>query len=170
MIGHRVPCICTVFFSLVTCFPQIDDSDSEGECALSENWMFQRESRRWSRVDDIVNSVVMQPSPNQNQNQNQPHPQPAGGGGTCNLPQPTVVMVAAADGSDAMASRFRRSGSERLRDGAKAILRRVESLKTRRRKQRNRDGIVIGSPQVRTAICLQFFFSRSYALISITHF
>lgn len=131
---------------------QVDDSDSEGECALSENWMFQRESRRWSRVDDIINTVL-QPSPNENhltmnnlQNQNQQQ-QGIGSGG--NIPQTAIIT---ADTSDATlaASRFRRSGSERLRDGAKAILRRVESLKTRRRKQRNRDGIVIGSPQVRS--------------------
>lgn len=49
---------------------------------------------------------------------------------------------------DIPVSRFRRSGSERLRDGAKAFLRRVESLKSRRRKQKNREGMVISSPQV----------------------
>lgn len=45
-------------------------------------------------------------------------------------------------------SRFRRSGSERLRDGAKAFLRRVESLKSRRRKHKHREGVVISEPQV----------------------
>lgn len=150
---------------------QVDDSDSEGECALSENWMFQRESRRWSRVDDIVNTAMMlqqqlQPSspvehhhPDNHQQQNDlqsPH-QGCGGkfGGNPTSQQPVQsveqLQAATADQSDpALNSRFRRSGSERLRDGAKAILRRVESLKTRRRKQRNRDGVVIGSPQVCT--------------------
>lgn len=129
---------------------QIDDSDSDGECALSENWMFQRESRRWSRVDDIVNTVLQQSSHNgehpqqqqqllQQQQQQNPQPQSA-----------ALMTTAASDGSGDLvpASRFRRSGSERLRDGAKAILRRVESLKTRRRKRVHRDGVVIGSPQV----------------------
>lgn len=51
--------------------------------------------------------------------------------------------------SDLTVSRFRRSGSERLRDGAKAFLRRVESLKSRRRKQKNREGVVISGPLVR---------------------
>lgn len=46
------------------------------------------------------------------------------------------------------ASKFRRSGSERLKDGAKAILRRVESIKTRRKKRQHRDGVVISGPQV----------------------
>lgn len=42
--------------------------------------------------------------------------------------------------------RLRRTGSERLKDGAKALLRRVESIKSRRRKRSNRDGIVISGP------------------------
>jgi len=49
---------------------------------------------------------------------------------------------------DEIGPRFRRTGSERLRDGAKAFLRRVESLKSRRRKRQNRDGVVISGPQV----------------------
>lgn len=52
--------------------------------------------------------------------------------------------------------RFRRTGSERLKDGAKAFLRRVESIKSRRRKRQNRDGVIISGPQV------SFFFSSSY--------
>lgn len=50
--------------------------------------------------------------------------------------------------NDLTVSRFRRSGSERLRDGAKAFLRRVESLKSRRRKQKNREGVIISGPLV----------------------
>lgn len=46
------------------------------------------------------------------------------------------------------ASKFRRTGSERLKDGAKAFLRRVESIKTRRKKRSHRDGLVISGPQV----------------------
>lgn len=44
--------------------------------------------------------------------------------------------------------RLRRTGSERLKDGAKAFLRRVESIKSRRRKRQNRDGVIISGPQV----------------------
>ncbi|KAK3880528.1 hypothetical protein Pcinc_014992 [Petrolisthes cinctipes] len=43
---------------------------------------------------------------------------------------------------------FKRSGSERLRDGAKAILRRMESLKNKKKKRQNRDGVVISGPKV----------------------
>lgn len=56
---------------------------------------------------------------------------------------------------DENGTRFRRSGSERLRDGAKAFLRRVESLKSRRRKRQNRDGVVISGPQVLDVMSMQ---------------
>lgn len=46
------------------------------------------------------------------------------------------------------ASKFRRTGSERLKDGAKAFLRRVESIKTRRSKRKHRDGLVISGPEL----------------------
>ena len=41
---------------------------------------------------------------------------------------------------------LKRSGSERLKDGAKNILRRVESIKSRRKKKKNREGVVISGP------------------------
>lgn len=50
---------------------------------------------------------------------------------------------------EVLAVRFRRTGSERLRDGAKALLRRMESLKSRRRRRQNREGVVISGPQVK---------------------
>ncbi|XP_026332078.1 stAR-related lipid transfer protein 13 isoform X3 [Hyposmocoma kahamanoa] len=50
------------------------------------------------------------------------------------------------DEGEETATRFRRTGSERLRDGAKALLRRVESIKTRRRKRQNRTEVVVSSP------------------------
>jgi hypothetical protein len=33
---------------------QVDDSDDDDPCALSENWTFQPESRRWSRVCEVT--------------------------------------------------------------------------------------------------------------------
>lgn len=33
---------------------QMDDSDEDDQCALSENWTFQPESRRWSRICDVT--------------------------------------------------------------------------------------------------------------------
>ena len=49
---------------------------------------------------------------------------------------------------EALLSQFKRSGSERLKDGAKALLRRMESLKNKKKK-RHRDGVVIiSSPKV----------------------
>lgn len=61
------------------------------------------------------------------------------------LPLGMSITQTQADQSE-LPVRLRRTGSERLKDGAKALLRRVESIKTRRRKRQNRDGIVINSP------------------------
>lgn len=49
---------------------------------------------------------------------------------------------------DVLLGQFKRSGSERLRDGAKAFLRRMESLKNKKKKRQNRDGVVISGPKV----------------------
>ena len=64
---------------------------------------------------------------------------------TDNFGYATLPYVA--NENEAIPVRFRRTGSERLKDGAKAFLRRVESIKSRRRKRQNRDGIVISGPQ-----------------------
>lgn len=56
---------------------------------------------------------------------------------------------------DDISPRFRRTGSERLRDGAKAFLRRMESLKSKRRKRHNRDEVVISGPQVLDVTLMQ---------------
>ncbi|XP_047478127.1 stAR-related lipid transfer protein 13-like isoform X2 [Penaeus chinensis] len=49
---------------------------------------------------------------------------------------------------DVLLGQFKRSGSERLRDGAKAFLRRMESLKNKKKKRQNRDGVVISGPKL----------------------
>lgn len=56
------------------------------------------------------------------------------------------VPPAAAGAQDNSQVNLKRSGSERLRDGAKNILRRVESIKSRRKKKKNREGVVISGP------------------------
>uniref|UniRef100_A0A2P2I3D8 Rho GTPase-activating protein 7-like n=1 Tax=Hirondellea gigas TaxID=1518452 RepID=A0A2P2I3D8_9CRUS len=43
---------------------------------------------------------------------------------------------------------FKRSGSERIKDGAKAFLKRMESIKTKKKKKPNRDGLQISEPFV----------------------
>lgn len=50
--------------------------------------------------------------------------------------------------SEQLPVRLRRTGSERLKDGAKAFLQRVESIKSRRNKRQNRKGIVLSGPDV----------------------
>lgn len=59
---------------------------------------------------------------------------------------PTIQLPSDKEDDDDSSNRFRRTGSERLRCGAKALLRRVESLKTRRRKRQNRTEVIVSSP------------------------
>lgn len=56
------------------------------------------------------------------------------------------LSVPPAGAQDNSQVHLKRSGSERLRDGAKNILRRVESIKSRRKKKKNREGVVISGP------------------------
>ncbi|XP_015119035.1 uncharacterized protein LOC107042491 [Diachasma alloeum] len=134
-----------------------EDSDEDTQCALSENWTFEKKTRRWSRVCDVTQANLERlqaiagqiPSEEDsledrleaeeasdtmidNRFATSPHPLP-----------------------DEMSPKFRRTGSERLRDGAKAFLRRVESLKSRRRKRQNREGVVISGPQVLDMMSMQ---------------
>lgn len=56
------------------------------------------------------------------------------------------LSVPPAGAQDNSQVNLKRSGSERLRDSAKNILRRVESIKSRRKKKKNREGVVISGP------------------------
>jgi deleted in liver cancer protein len=64
------------------------------------------------------------------------------GGNYLSVPPAGVVQ----DTDISPVSNLKRSGSERLRDGAKNFLRRVESIKSRRKKKKNREGVVISGP------------------------
>lgn len=63
-----------------------------------------------------------------------------------NFLHPTAQDSPQANNNTNNISNLKRSGSERLRDGAKNILRRVESIKSRRKKKKNREGVVISGP------------------------
>ncbi|KAK8742350.1 hypothetical protein OTU49_001821 [Cherax quadricarinatus] len=101
-----------------------ESDDEEQQCALSGNWKFQRHSRRWSRV-------VQERAPTT-----------GGEGKVCGEPRGLELP------EDVLLGQFKRSGSERLRDGAKALLRRMESLKNKKKKRQSRDGVVISGPKV----------------------
>ncbi|XP_055906378.1 serine-rich adhesin for platelets [Eupeodes corollae] len=138
--------------------PQKEDSDDEN-CALSENWTFQPHIRRWSRIGEMGLEL---PTKLTSQDKNESSSKESSpdrfedddtydiAGETLNLSMPNENEQAdgtAPNDSDSSAVRLRRTGSERLKDGAKAFLRRVESIKSRRRKRQNREGIVISGPQ-----------------------
>ena len=138
---------------------QGDESDEEDqECALSDQWTFQRHSRRWSRIvdlpDDCELSSMAEP--------------------TSLLPtfNPDVVdddnddtLVDDADrtADPVILGSFRRSSSERLRHGAKSLLRRMESLRSRNRRRPprpmfeggQRNGVVISGPQLVDASAME---------------
>ncbi|XP_015585731.1 uncharacterized protein LOC107263255 isoform X2 [Cephus cinctus] len=137
-----------------------DDSDEDTQCALSENWTFEKKTRRWSRVCDVNQANVERLQAIAGQN----IPSEVG----CledrleaeeaeDTMLDTLKYGSLPPGPipDELTPRFRRTGSEKFRDGAKALLRRVESLKSRRRKRKNREGVVISGPQVLDVMSMQ---------------
>lgn len=138
-----------------------ESEDEDQECALSDQWTFQRHSRRWSRIVDLLPgdqqgslegsgssatgqaAAGAEPMADEEQSK-QERPEEASGERT---PSTDPVILGS----------FRRSSSERLRHGAKNFLRRMESLRSRSGRRRpptrpegtaGTGALVIGSPQV----------------------
>ncbi|XP_060645221.1 uncharacterized protein LOC132783926 isoform X1 [Drosophila nasuta] len=144
--------------------PQQKEESDDENFALSENWTFQPHIRRWSRIGEMglelpppghlnlekTESSSKESSPDRFEDDSYD----LGGAGItlmipgCSKGDPNDPN-SLHDGSDgSAATRLRRTGSERFKDGAKAFLRRVESIKSRRRKRQNRENVVISGPQV----------------------
>lgn len=137
-----------------------DESDEDTQCALSENWTFEKKTRRWSRIVDVTQANVerLQAIAGQNAASEEDSLEDrleAEEAEDTMLENLRYGSLPPGTLPDEMGPRFRRTGSERLRDGAKAFLRRVESLKSRRRKRQNRDGVVISGPQVLDVMSMQ---------------
>ncbi|XP_068154084.1 uncharacterized protein cv-c isoform X1 [Drosophila tropicalis] len=140
--------------------PQQKEESDDENFALSENWTFQRNIRRWSRIGEMglelpppgllnvekTESSSKESSPDRFEDDSYA----VGGTGiTLMIPGCSKAAGGTDDGSDGgAAARLRRTGSERFKDSAKAFLRRVESIKSRRRKRQNRENVVISGPQV----------------------
>ncbi|XP_013139654.1 PREDICTED: rho GTPase-activating protein 7 isoform X3 [Papilio polytes] len=151
-----------------------NDSDDE-QCALSEHWQYERKSRRWSRVVEITPQAqrrlqviaaralaereAREARGEVEDDEDETLPTirvglvDADGHYTdvepdlLTVPGQTMIQLPSdKEDEEDTGTRFRRTGSERLRDGAKALLRRVESLKTRRRKRQNRTEVIVSSP------------------------
>ncbi|XP_076359326.1 stAR-related lipid transfer protein 13-like isoform X2 [Tachypleus tridentatus] len=153
-----------------------EESDEE-QCALSENWKFQRTNRRWSRISsplEVNNKHVKSSTPtgkclsvcnhltdshnsmvlDGHQNSFDSYEEQFTNNFLC-VPIDTDNFISTSGGltscdyeksSDFPENGFdslRRSGSERFKDGAKALLRRIESLKGKRKKK-NREAFVNG--------------------------
>ncbi|KAH8360023.1 hypothetical protein KR093_010216 [Drosophila rubida] len=143
--------------------PQQKEESDDENFALSENWTFQPHIRRWSRIGEMglelpppghlnlekTESSSKESSPDRFEDDNYDL---GGAGITLMIPgcsKGDANDSSLHDGSDgSAATRLRRTGSERFKDGAKAFLRRVESIKSRRRKRQNRENVVISGPQV----------------------
>ncbi|KPJ13900.1 StAR-related lipid transfer protein 13 [Papilio machaon] len=152
----------------------LNDSDDE-QCALSEHWQYERKSRRWSRVVEITPQAqrrlqviaaralaereAREARGEVEDDEDETLPTirvglvDADGHYTdvepdlLTVPGETMIQLPSdKEDEEDTGTRFRRTGSERLRDGAKALLRRVESLKTRRRKRQNRTEVIVSSP------------------------
>ncbi|XP_023239294.1 rho GTPase-activating protein 7-like isoform X1 [Centruroides sculpturatus] len=175
-----------------------DDSDEDDFCALSENWQFQRSSRRWSRVpppllnsnnlsnstkncvqsptrkfqssDDVYSSSHdsvfiedQQSSPDSLRKAlsihyeediyvpSSPIPmeedlRPSGSGSGSSPSFGSDVTLEKQSELLDISRGLRRTGSERLRESAKALLRRMESLRGKRKKK-NRHAVIIGGTQ-----------------------
>ncbi|XP_017968484.1 uncharacterized protein LOC108659858 [Drosophila navojoa] len=141
--------------------PQQKEESDDENFALSENWTFQPHIRRWSRIGEMglelpppglldlekTESSSKESSPDRFEDDSYDL-----GGAGITLVIPGCSKGDANDGSLHDSSdgttRLRRTGSERFKDGAKAFLRRVESIKSRRRKRQNRENVVISGPQV----------------------
>ncbi|XP_050447071.1 uncharacterized protein LOC126849353 isoform X2 [Cataglyphis hispanica] len=137
-----------------------DESDEDTQCALSENWTFEKKTRRWSRIVDVTQANVerLQTIAGQNAASEEESVEDrleAEEAEDTMLENLRYGSLPPGTLPDEIGPRFRRTGSERLRDGAKAFLRRVESLKSRRRKRQNRDGVVISGPQVLDVMSMQ---------------
>ncbi|XP_017847296.1 uncharacterized protein LOC108603213 isoform X2 [Drosophila busckii] len=141
--------------------PQKEESDDEN-FALSENWTFQPHIRRWSRIGEMglelpppgllnldkTESSSKESSPDRFEDDSYDI---SSSGITLMIPSCSKGDAKGSDeheGADGAAARLRRTGSERFKDGAKAFLRRVESIKTRRRKRQNLGDIKISGPQM----------------------
>ncbi|XP_030369444.1 uncharacterized protein LOC115620377 isoform X2 [Scaptodrosophila lebanonensis] len=142
--------------------PQQKEESDDENFALSENWTFQPHIRRWSRIGEMglelpppgklnvekTESSSKESSPDRFEDDAYDI---SGAGITLMIPGASkgdATDTSLNESVDGAAARLRRTGSERIKDGAKALLRRVESIKSRRRKRQNRENVIISGPQV----------------------
>ncbi|XP_065567660.1 rho GTPase-activating protein 7-like isoform X3 [Artemia franciscana] len=97
-----------------------DSDEEENSCAISSQWTYQRQSRRWSRISpiDLSSDLTNEYCPNE-------------------LISPIPEQ--------------KRSSSERLREGARSWLKRMESFRSRslrRKSQRSFKASDIGTPRI----------------------
>ncbi|XP_037707733.1 rho GTPase-activating protein 7 isoform X2 [Drosophila subpulchrella] len=152
--------------------PQQKEESDDENFALSEHWTFQPHIRRWSRIGEMglelpppgLLSLNVEKTESSSKESSPDRFEEDGAGITLVIPGCSKASGggAATDGSSlgegSDGGRLRRTGSERFKDQAIALLRRMESIKTRRRKRQNRENVVISGP---TELDLSQFGQRS---------
>ncbi|XP_041674793.1 LOW QUALITY PROTEIN: uncharacterized protein LOC108111664 [Drosophila eugracilis] len=151
--------------------PQQKEESDDENFALSEHWTFQPHIRRWSRIGEMglelpppgLLSLNVEKTESSSKESSPDRFEEDGAGITlvipgCSKASSGSVATDGSLGEGSDSGRLRRSGSERIKDQAKALLRRVESIKSRRRKRQNRENVVISGP---TVLDLTHFGQRS---------
>ncbi|XP_023224842.1 rho GTPase-activating protein 7-like isoform X2 [Centruroides sculpturatus] len=137
-----------------------DDSDEEELCALSVSWQFERSNRRWSRVPSTTEAfIVKKYSPSYSSDsifgedhQSSPdstrkvslegqrsavteETQSISGSSSGGTPS----IITELNEKPQVKKSLRRSGSDRIKEGAKALLRRMDSLKGKKKKKNSQE-------------------------------
>lgn len=136
-----------------------DDSDEDELCALSVSWQFERSNGRWSRVPSCAESFVAKKYSSYSSDSifgedGQSSPDSArkvssGGHKSIVTEETQSISGSSSGGSPSIIAdlsekpdikkTLRRSGSDRIKEGAKALLRRMDSLKGKKKKKNSRE-------------------------------
>ncbi|XP_063707106.1 rho GTPase-activating protein 7-like isoform X2 [Culicoides brevitarsis] len=113
-----------------------NESDDDENCALSENWTFEPQIRRWSRVVEMGPIHVNSPQiDTQSETSNESFSRKDIS--TIEILSFSTLPLGLAvhpNGTEhKFSNSFKRTGSERLRDGAKSFFKKIESIKTKKK-------------------------------------
>ncbi|XP_014679462.1 PREDICTED: rho GTPase-activating protein 7-like, partial [Priapulus caudatus] len=161
---------------------QLEDSDEEDPCALSDRWKFQRHSRRWSRMPEVIDPsrlVAIHGSPVARQpitscgshdsvltdgSEQSPltpkrlTPSSQFSEDVTSVCSSPVLPHHAASPESPSRHPGKDSSGERIKEGARALLRRMGSFKTKKRvkgTKQDEQAVVISGPMLCDAEAMQ---------------
>uniref|UniRef100_A0A336LWL9 CSON002268 protein n=1 Tax=Culicoides sonorensis TaxID=179676 RepID=A0A336LWL9_CULSO len=132
----------------------MDEESDDENCALSENWSFEPQIRRWSRIVEMgpieLNIQRDSDSKESSSDSRESSTERSDLSAIELLGFSTLPLGLAAHPSgtqQGFPNKFKRTGSEKLKHGAKALLKKVESIKAQRRKRHSsRKAIFMNEP------------------------